>query len=671
MFDRTTRSGGPSRPRRYARCGLAILALALVHTSPAWSAVLVVDDDGTYDAATQSCDGSDVAYTSIVTAVGDSIDGDTVFVCPGTYNHPQIIVDKRITLQGSGAATTIIDGGGGFLSLPTYGMVVLVPVAGTGDVVFDGFTLQNPPGRNTETGLRVGIQARSRYEVNIIVTNNVIIGSGNTAHTSNYGLYAEGPVGPAPVGPLISTLIFQHNEIRETASNPILIERHVGPTDVSYNTFDNGIAAAGASAYFNMSHTNTTITGLQRVSHNTINLGNPMPSATAISFVGGFTGTNVGIFQNVEITNNTIVNVGPSKRGINVANSISSLMNTANGVIENLVISCNDISGPGSVEAGSIGIRLAGNIPSPTITNNRVAFVNTGFQGFNMTNGVATDVVLNENSFTDTGAFAMDWRSTEAIDAERNWWGSASGPTHPDNPGGTGGVIGAGGGPVGSGNPDFSPWLGSGDDDAPGPCFAPGGAAECRTVSTCDEVDGCSDSPVPDGTACGGGLFVCSGGACATGLSPIVLSRTNIKVDNGRVRTNGRVFAVALINDNDTSGSFQAAVLSNAMTVRVTDSGDFDAERTLTNCVARKLFLRCRSADLRTRALFRFQPRGPYLYTLRLTMTGLTAAQTGGPNPQGPLTVTLDQNPGTRSDVIGDFAACTPRGRNQLWCTEN
>lgn len=672
MFDRTTRSRGLFGSRRFARCGFAtMLTFAFLQASPAWSAILVVDDDGTYDAATQSCDGSDVAYTSIVTAVGDSADGDTVFVCPGTYNHPQIIVDKRITLQGSGAATTIIDGGGGFLSLPTYGMIVLNPVDGTGDVVFDGFTLQNPPGRNTETGLRVGVQARSRYEVNIIVTNNVIVGSGNTAHSSNFGLYAEGPAGPAPVGPLISTLIFQHNEIRETGSNPILIERHVGPTDVSYNTFDNGVAAAGASAYFNMSHTNTTITGLQRVSHNTINLGNPMPSSTGISFVGGFTGTNVGIFQNVEITNNTITSVGPSRRGINVANNISSLANTANGVIENLLISCNDISGPGSIEAGSIGIRLAGNIPSPTITNNRVAFVNTGFQGFNMTNGVATDVTLNENSFTNTGAYAVDWRSVEEIDAERNWWGSDTGPTHPDNPSGTGGIIGAGGGPVGSGNPDFSPWLGSGDDASAGPCFVPGGAAECRTIPTCDEIDGCSDSAAPDGTVCGGGLFVCNAGACATGLSPIVVSRTNIKVDNGRVRPNGRVSAVVLINDNDTSGSFEAAILSNAVTVRVTDSADFDAERSLTNCVARKLFLRCRSADLRTRALFRFQPRGPYLYTMRLTMTGLTAAQTGGPNPAGPLTVALDQNPGTRSDVIGDFTPCTPRGPNQLWCREN
>lgn len=669
-MQKTLGSNFAARVPGLSRAALALLVGAL-YACPAIAATLVVDIDGTYDAGTNACDGSDaVGYTSIVAAVADAVDGDTVFVCPGTYNHPQIIVDKRITVQGSGADVTIIDGGGSFLSLPTYGMIVLVPVAGTGDVVFDGFTIQNPPGRNTETGLRVGVQARSRYEVNIIVTNNVIVGSGNPAHTSNFGLYAEGPVGPSPVQPLISTLIFQHNEIRETASNPILIERHVGPIDVSYNTFDNGVAAAGASALFNMSHTNTTITGLHRVSHNTISLANPMPSASAISFVGGFTGTNVGIFQNVEITNNTITGVGPSRRGINIANNISSLANTANGVIENLVISCNDISGPGTVEAGSFGIRIAGNIPSPTVTNNRIRFVNTGFQGLDTTNGVPTGVILNDNSFTDTGAFAVDWRSVEVIDAERNWWGSDTGPTDPANPGGTGGVIGASGGPLGSGVIDFSPWLGSGVDDDAGPCFVPGGAAECRTLATCDEIDGCSDAPAPDGTPCGGGSFTCSAGACDTALTPIVLSRLNIKPDNGRVRPNGRANVVAVINDNDTMGTLESALLSDSVSVQVTDSGDFDAVRTLTNCVERREFIRCRSADRRTRATFFFRPRGPFLYTMRLTMTGLPQTQTGAAAPQGPVAVVIDQAPATRGDVIGDRSPCRLRGPRQLWCKD-
>ena len=38
---------------------------------------------------------------------------DTIFVCPGTYVEIQINITKAVTLQGSGAASTIIDGGGG------------------------------------------------------------------------------------------------------------------------------------------------------------------------------------------------------------------------------------------------------------------------------------------------------------------------------------------------------------------------------------------------------------------------------------------------------------------------------------------------------------------------------------------------------------------------------
>ncbi|UCG31675.1 MAG: right-handed parallel beta-helix repeat-containing protein, partial [Phycisphaerales bacterium] len=44
------------------------------------------------------------------------------------------------------------------------------------------------------------------------------------------------------------------------------------------------------------------------------------------------------------------------------------------------------------------------------------------------------------------------------VDVEGNWWGSASGPTHPDNPGGTGdAIVDADSG--GTGTADYSPWI--------------------------------------------------------------------------------------------------------------------------------------------------------------------------------------------------------------------
>jgi len=651
----------------FCACAVALAA------SPASAATLVVDADGFYDANTNSCDGTDPAYTAIQDAIDDAVDGDTVFVCPGTYNENQIRIFKRITVQGSGADVTIIDAGGGFGATP-FGTVRIVPPAGVGDVLFDGFTVQNPRATSAETALRVNLAVTTPEPVTVTVTNNVIIGSGNPLHNLNYGVYIFGPA-PGNV-PAIGTVVFQNNEIREAASNTILVERHIGPVDVSYNVFDRGVREQGISAYFNMAHSGTVVTGLHRVSHNVINLANdPGPytatnTSTAISFNGSLTGTNVGRYENVEITNNVISGVVAHRRAINIANNRNSSFYADDGVIENAVISCNTITGPGP-DAGSQGIRLVGYIPDATITNNVISGVNMGVQGLGASSGVPTGLVMRENSITDTGAYALDWRTTEAIDVSLNWWGSDTGPAHVNNPGGTGGIIGASGGPAGSSDDvQFEPWLASGDDADDGPCFVPGGAAECRTLSTCTIDDGCGDDPAPDGTVCGGGSFTCSGGVCDSSLFPMVLSRTDLKADNGRIRPNGRVSAVAIINDNDTQGSLEAALLSDSVSVRVTDSADFDVVRPLTECVETRLFIRCRSADRTVRAMFYFRPRGPFLYTMRLVMSGLESAETGGPNPAGPVAVSLDQSPGTRSDVIGDFTACRPRGQWQTWCRE-
>ncbi len=674
LSQRTGIAGCSGRTSRYRQAVAAFLAAMFLGATPGMAATFVVDDDGTYDAVTDDCDGADAAYTVIQSAIDDAAEGDTVLVCPGTYNESQVVVAKRITVQGSGAATTIIDGGGGF-GIPSIGMVRLVPVAGTEDLVFDGFTIQNPPATTSETANRMNLFAASPFDVNIIVTNNVIIGSGNPAHGLNYTVYTSGPIAGQPA---IDTFIFQYNEVRDAGSNSILIERHAGPTDVSFNTLDRGVRAPqGITAYVNMSHSGTTISSLQRVSNNTINMANdPGPytitnASSAIGFIGGLTGSTVGNFTNVEITGNTITGLESYRRGIVLSNNISSLANTANGTIANAIISCNTMTGPaGSPQEGSIGIRLVGNIPSPTIANNEIDSVDVGFRAENVTNGVASGVVLSENSFVDTDTFAVNWQSTEVIDAELNWWGSDTGPTEPSNPGGTGGIIGATGGPIGSGVIDYSPWLGTGNDGDPSPCFVPEASGECVEVGICDEIDGCSEAPVADGTPCDGGQFTCTAGACGGSLFPIVLNRAILKAHTGNGQPNGRVTAGAIVNDNDTSGTLEAALLANSVTVQVTDSADFDATRALTNCEAKRGLIRCRSLDRKTKAIFRFRPVGPYLYTMRLSLKGLTTIETGSAGPVGPVTVVLDQGLGTRSDVIGDLVACTPRGSWKLACIE-
>lgn len=150
-----------------------LLSLGLV-VGPAAAATRVVDDDGTYDAAGAGCDGTDVSFTGIQAAITAAVDGDTAFVCPGTYNESLIQVTKALTVQGSGADVTIIDGGGGFGN-SLFGTVRIT--TNTGNVLFDGFTVRNPRATTSATALRVGITVASSQPVTITVSNNVIVGT--------------------------------------------------------------------------------------------------------------------------------------------------------------------------------------------------------------------------------------------------------------------------------------------------------------------------------------------------------------------------------------------------------------------------------------------------------------------------------------------------------------
>lgn len=654
-------------------CGLAALLACAVSATPAAGATLVVDDDGTYDAVGNGCDGADVAYTAIQAAITAAVDGDTVFVCPGTYNENQILLNKALTVQGSGADVTIIDGGGGF-GLPSsqFGTVRITPT--TGNAVFDGFTVQNPRATTSMTALRVGVTVASSQPVTITVSNNVILGTGNPAYGSDYGVYAFGPIGGQPS---VATFVFRDNEVRNTGSNTILIERFTGPTDVRDNTLARGLFTGGLSAYVNMSHTNTPITSLQRVSGNTIDMApDPGPYTSsngggAISFIGALTGTSIGTFSNVEITGNTINNVVAYRRGITIGNNANSLANSPRGVISNALIECNRISGPGGgAQTGSVGIRLSGNVTAISVVGNDIAEVDTGFQGIENINGVPSAVTVTGNAFRDTPLYGVDWRSVEVIDAELNWWGSASGPTVATNPGGTGAAIGASGGPVGAGVIDYSDWLASGTDGDPGTCFEPVATGECVQIGTCNEIDGCTETPIPDGTSCGGGLGTCNGGVCGGAITPIVLSRTILRPNTATNRPNGSAKVTALVDDNDTAGGFEAALLAGIVSVDVADGAGFSVNRPLTNCVARRGKIRCISSDNATRAKFLFRPLGPFVYTMYVALRGLESSETGAVQPSGVVSVTLNQGLATRSDTIGDLVPCRARGKWRWDCLE-
>jgi hypothetical protein len=85
----------------------AVVALtAAITPRGAHAATLVVDVDGQASAA--DCTASNIAYTTIQAAVNAAASGDTIKICPGTYNEQVVIRKSNLTILGSGAGVTVL-----------------------------------------------------------------------------------------------------------------------------------------------------------------------------------------------------------------------------------------------------------------------------------------------------------------------------------------------------------------------------------------------------------------------------------------------------------------------------------------------------------------------------------------------------------------------------------
>src|SRR5690606_27636881 len=119
--------------------------------------------------------------------------------------------------------------------------------------------------------------------------------------------------------------------------------------------------------------------------------------------------------------------------------------------IADVTISGNEFHGNGH---GTAGVSVWGktNFTGPvTVEDNTITgFTDAGIQ-IRQNAGQVTDVgewTVRRNRISGN-AVGILHEGTGTLDAARNWWGAASGPTHDDNPGGSGDSI--------SGDVTFSP----------------------------------------------------------------------------------------------------------------------------------------------------------------------------------------------------------------------
>jgi hypothetical protein len=392
-------------------------------------------------------------YPTIQSALAAAYPGDVIVVAAGTYVEDNLAVNKGVILQGAGVGLSIIDAS----ASAATGAVINI-TAPSGNVLVSGFTIKT-------SATLDGVYEKAMTSGTITVSHNRIEGHAPNPAGDNYGLIAG-------YGSLAS-LVFTYNEVTNCGDNPILLEQHVGPTDVSYNFLDRTSEEEAGDAYFNMNHDAANITSLQRVSHNVIDMGagtvftNDTRGA-GITFASAYTGTNGG-FTNIEITDNVIYNLKPYRRGIGLWNNAPG--DGSAGNITGVVIARNTILANAGATA-SYAVRVLGLVTGASITDNFCDQLDYAIWVRAWNGHIATGTVANRNSFARCTSYGIYSEAVSPnVDGTNNWWGDATGPA----PGGSGCAV--------SSYVDYTPWITDPNMVSVVPVFTLSKCGEKRTVT--------------------------------------------------------------------------------------------------------------------------------------------------------------------------------------------
>lgn len=111
MSSRSKRKGASVFKRAFSQTIILSLALIFGFAHQSLAADRYVDDDGTYNQAAGTCDGTDTCYSTIQSAINGSSSGDNVIVCYGTYNE-NITMADGVDVGNYGTDTPVIDSDG-------------------------------------------------------------------------------------------------------------------------------------------------------------------------------------------------------------------------------------------------------------------------------------------------------------------------------------------------------------------------------------------------------------------------------------------------------------------------------------------------------------------------------------------------------------------------------
>jgi hypothetical protein len=382
----------------------ATIAILLTAT-PAYGAVRCVPD--------ASPGGCDSTHATIQAAIDASSAGDTVRTAPGTFVE-NIVLDLDLTLEGAQAGTDAcgrVDG-----SPDPASESIIAPGANI------GIELQTGSAGSTIAGFAFVGPGRGIESTSGLLDNLAILDNHFQDHSSAVFLNNPG----------IDITVNQNALVGSTGT-----QFHLDQDNFDGLHFtDNCVLDGGGTGLF--------VDG----NHNIGASAGRAPLIGGNLFEGNVTGANLGRFA---------FEFGSIIGNVFRDNSFPGLQ----GGIQNSDITENvfDGNGRGGLELtgfGGSGDATRGAQNNQVSCNNFVGngFINTG-EGIFLSSGqfpgtISTNVFFDNNLIGNR--IGLSYGGTEVIDAENNYWGHTTGPSHASNPGGLGDEI--------EGDTvDFDPWA--------------------------------------------------------------------------------------------------------------------------------------------------------------------------------------------------------------------
>jgi hypothetical protein len=422
--------------------------------------------------------------------------GGTVHVAAGTYEE-QVVIDKMLTLQGTGATTVVRPSAdnltqaftGLFWSGGTKDIAAIIVADVPGSIV----TIENlKVDESLVTAKPAGADCLAAIfyrETGGLIDTVTIAGTGAWSGSDRaYGIYLSAATNAVSVeiaGSRITnvdtngievmgnklTANINHNTITGRGSvtdqvqNGVNVGRDAVAT-VNYNAISNLVYqpktswAAGIVFYHQVSPTgksaaanNNTITNCQIG----IIFSNANASAAGNIVNGGTVGL-IGIYAQPDTaddwTASFVANTVSGIRDIGSQENAAIGANTYDsGATLELTIGDNQLTGGGATDADGISIGVGGADGSivAAITDNTISGWEYGIR-LNGTRVDAAGSYANNNEISGNDVFGLYNGGTGTLNATCNWWGDPSGPYHPiANPDGKGDDV--------SDQVVFAPWV--------------------------------------------------------------------------------------------------------------------------------------------------------------------------------------------------------------------